>query len=247
MSEERDYEQEAQTDGWRPQEEWQGDPEKWVDAKTFVERGEKISGILKSKLDRVEQRLAKAEQANQKFGEYHKKTIEKERQAAEARVHQLESMLAKAIDEGDGQTFTKLNREINDLKTNIPDAPNMEPQMDALTEEWLANNRWYVEDQQLGIFADGAADRVRAQGFSGKAYYDELTRLTKEAFPEKFGNPNRQKENAVDSGEPASTGKTRTYKNLPKEAKEMCDEFVAQGFMTKEDYVAQYEFDDEVA
>ena len=83
MTEERDYEHDAQQEGWRPKEEWQGNPEQWVDAKTFVERGEKIAGILKKKVDSLEQRLSAAEVANRKFGEYHKKTIQKERESAE--------------------------------------------------------------------------------------------------------------------------------------------------------------------
>jgi hypothetical protein len=120
--------------------------------------------------------------------------------------------------------------------------------MDDLTEQWLADNRWYVEDDKLGTFADGAAEKVRAQGFSGKAYYDELTRIVKATFPEKFENPNRQRENAVGGGEPtSSSGNKKTYKNLPKEAKDACDMFVEQGIMTREAYVESYEFDEEVA
>ena len=42
------YEGEAREMGWRPKEEWQGEPEKWRDAKEFVERGE-----LYGKIDTV--------------------------------------------------------------------------------------------------------------------------------------------------------------------------------------------------
>ena len=34
------YDKQAREMGWRPKEEWEGEPEKWRDAKEFVERGE---------------------------------------------------------------------------------------------------------------------------------------------------------------------------------------------------------------
>jgi hypothetical protein len=242
MTEERNYEQEARQEGWRPQEEWSGDPEKWVDEKTFVERGEKISGILKSKLERVEQRLEKAERANAKFGEYHKQTIEKERKGAEARIHQLESLLAEAVDNGDGQTFTKLNREIDNLKSNMPAPPVPEVSFDPIEGEWLQKNPWYGKDPQLTAMADGVTGMVEAEGYNGKARLDEIQRRVEAAFPEKFKNPNKGKEDVVGSGSPVEDApiKKASYKNMDKEAKDACDDFVSQGFMTQDEYVEQY-------
>ncbi|RLC55297.1 MAG: hypothetical protein DRI30_07825, partial [Chloroflexi bacterium] len=71
MSEERDYEAEAVEQGWNA--DFDG-PNK-TDAKTFVERGEQIAGILKSKNKKLEDRLHKLEAANVQFGEYHKQTL----------------------------------------------------------------------------------------------------------------------------------------------------------------------------
>ncbi len=245
MSEERNYEQEARQEGWRPQEEWKGDPEKWVDAETFVERGEKISGILKKKVETLEQRLERAEKANQKFGEYHKKTIEKERKNAEQQIQSLEKQLEQAVSEGDGQAFTRINNQINDLKQNVP--THDDDGFTDLAQGWLSENQWYNNNQKLAIFADGVADRLRAQGFSGKAYFDELSRIVRDSFPEEFENPNRKREANVDSGEPASDppAKKKSYKNLPADAKSACDEFVAQGFMTREEYIEAYDWEDE--
>ena len=245
--EDRNFEQEARQEGWRPQEEWNGDPEKWVDAQTFVERGEKISGILKKKVETLEQRLDRAEKANQKFGEYHKKTIQKERQQAEQKINTLQDQLAQAISEGDGQAFTRISNEINDLKQNVPQNDQMDDGFSDLAQSWLADNQWYNNDPVLSTFADGAADRLRAQGFGGKAYFDELTRMVKETFPDKFENPNRKREPNVDSGAPADEppAAKKSYKNLPADAKKACDEFVAQGFMTREEYIEAYDWEDE--
>ena len=39
------YESEAREQGWKPKEEYEGDPEKWRPAKEFVERGELFGKI----------------------------------------------------------------------------------------------------------------------------------------------------------------------------------------------------------
>lgn len=245
MTEERDYEHDAQQEGWRPKEEWQGNPEQWVDAKTFVERGEKIAGILKKKVDSLEQRLSAAEVANRKFGEYHKKTIQKERETAEHQVEKMKEKLAEAIEQGDGQAFNMLNDRIHTMQNNMPE-PDFETTYDDVTEKWLSENEWYRTDPVLATFADGAADRIRSQGYAGQAYFNELTRMVKETFPEKFGNPNRNRASSVGEGSPDIDieVKPKTYEALPKEAKQACDNFVAQGFMTKEDYVNEYDWDE---
>ena len=59
--ENRNYEAEAKAQGWNP--DYEG--ENKVDAKLFVEKGEKIAGILKSKNTRLEDRIQILESSNQ--------------------------------------------------------------------------------------------------------------------------------------------------------------------------------------
>lgn len=243
---ERDFEQEASSEGWRPQEEWKGDPDKWVTAETFVERGEKIAGILKSKVDRLSGEVQHLKQSNAKFGEYHKKTIQKERDESEQKIHALELMLSEAVDNGDGKTFTKVNRELDNLKQNMP-AVEPEFSIDPIEAQWLTDNPWYNSDPQLRAMADGVSNAVDLEGFMGQARLDEISRRTKESFPDKFGNPNRKREANVGDGDPIADApvKEKSFKNLPKDAKDACNEFVSDGFMTQEEYVKQYYSEDE--
>jgi hypothetical protein len=46
------YESEARQQGWMPQEEFKGDPDRWTDAETFVRRADEVLPILK-KRDRI--------------------------------------------------------------------------------------------------------------------------------------------------------------------------------------------------
>ncbi len=49
-SKEPNYEALASEMGWTPEEKFRGDPTKWVDAKTFYEKGQYVLPIVKSQL-----------------------------------------------------------------------------------------------------------------------------------------------------------------------------------------------------
>ena len=239
MSEERDYEAEAVEQGWNA--DFDG-PNK-TDAKTFVERGEQIAGILKSKNKKLEDRLHKLEAANVQFGEYHKQTLETQKKKTAEQVEALEEQLAQAITDGDGQAYNLHRKQIDNLKAEpVTTDQNAYAQM---AQDWVSENKWYNENPKLATFADGLSERVAGSGFSGQAYFSELTRQVKEAFPEDFANPKKTAANAVEPGGQVSTGnsKAKTYDNLPDDAKIACNDFVTTGFMTQEDYVKQYEWE----
>jgi hypothetical protein len=248
MAEDRDYEQEAREQGWKPKEEFTGPEDKWTDAQTFVEKGDKIAGILKSRLDRQEQEIRQLQNDNKQFGEYQKSLRDKDRARSAERIAELESQLAQAVNDGDGQQFTKLNREMQQVRDDMQvPVPTNGQDIDPLGQAWLLNNDWYNTNSKLQIYADGLAEQIINQGYTGPAYYTELSRRVKEGFPEEFQNKRQAQTNTVETGGTLETvdTSTHTYENLPPDAKAACDRFVESGLTTKEDYVATYEWEDE--
>lgn len=57
-----DIESQARQMGWKPQEEFKGDPDKWVDAETYVERGEHVLPLLQANNRRLQQDLLTRDQ-----------------------------------------------------------------------------------------------------------------------------------------------------------------------------------------
>ena len=239
----RDFDAEARQEGWVPQDEWNGPSEKWVDSKTFVDRGEKIAGILKSKVTKMEEEIARLNEANKQFGAYHKTQLQKEHEKNQKLIAELEAARKQAVSEGDGEAFERAERGLTDLRKN--EVPQDVRQQNALAEQWVAENPWYNNSPKLGPYADGIAERVAAEGYSGKAYFNELTRRVKEAFPEEFTNTRRSQAGSVESGgeKVSSNSKSKTYDNLPAEATAACERFTKAGFMSKADFVAQYEWE----
>lgn len=247
---ERNFEAEAKAEGWVPQEQFKGDSSKWVDAETFVKRGEEILPIVNAKnrkltetVEELRKTVDDLKLGNSQFREFHEKTVAKERQERDAAIAQLEAVRKKAVTDGDGETFDRAEKRIQELR-----AQPVKAELSPAQRAWLAENPWYQSDKKLRALADAMSDDLAAERpdlVGRKEFLDELTKRVKEEMPHKFENPNRQRsvvENTPPSG--SGNGKAKTYESLPADAKAACDRFVRTipGY-TKEKYVAEYAWD----
>lgn len=246
MSEQaRDYEAEARKEGWVPQEDWKGPEDAWKPAEQFVKDGENINGILRKKVDRLETRVEELLQTNEKFKDFSKRALDKEKKENDRLIKELEVVRKQAVTDGDGDAFARADEQLQELRSQNYDQPDTSG-LDPAAQRWLEQNPWYQTDDRLGAYADGIADRLRARGFTGAAYWDELTRQVKETFPDHFGNPNRRRANGVEGGgeRDSKDSKAKTWENLPEEAKRAYTQFKRDipGFK-KEDFLAQYDWE----
>lgn len=246
----RDFEAEAKADGWVPQTEWKGDPNKWIPADEFVKRGETILPIVQAKyrktLDEVGELKRKFDEQQGVFGEFQKfqeQALAKANKERENAIAELEALRAKAITDGDGQTFTQTDKKLQELRAEATTPPKKDPPKESPeVTAWKAENKWYLSDMELTAVADGLADVVSREnpGLKGKAFLDKLTERVKSVVPHKFENPRRQ-EQLTGEGSRKGSGKSKGYDDLPADARKACDQFVRTipGF-TKEQYLSQY-------
>ena len=132
------------------------------------------------------------------------------------------------------------------MDASPPPQPNGADQPNPLFDAWLINNDWYNDDPMLKAIADGVEGQIASDGYSGPAYYSEVTRRVKEMSPDSFGNKRQSGSTSVEAGgelEVKPDSSARIYDNLPPEAKAMCDKFVAGGVSTKESYCKSYDWD----
>ena len=126
-------------------------------------------------------------------------------------------------------------------------APDDRQAYDQMAQNWADKNKWYATNTKLSAFADGIADRIISQGYTGQAYFNELTREVKENFPEEFENPNRSKPGTVESGgdKGVTDSKAKTWGSLPAEDKAVANRFIKDipGF-TKEAFLETYEWEE---
>lgn len=244
-----DYESEAREQGWRPQEEWKGDPEKWKSAEQFVEDGKNILPIvnaknskLQGKVDDLAAQVAELRQTNQQFGEFSKKAMDRWKKETSDLRQELKARRKQAIDEGDGAAFENADQQLAELDRNDVPAQEIPPEAQA----FVSKNPWYGADEEMTAFADGIADRLAGSGYQGVAYFNELEARAKKAFPHKFKNEEKGKPSVVET-EGSQTKKDtskKSFDNLPPEAKAACRQFQKEidGF-TEDQYLEMYDWE----
>ena len=239
----------AKAMGWRPEEEFKGDPGKWKDAETFVSDGYQILPILRertktmaSKMDVTNQELAKTQGLLKTLTDHHKKTDER---AYERAMRDIKADQRKAVENQDIETYDKLDKALDDLEK--PLETKGDPNVDPGFITWKDENPWYNEKPSMAMFADSVAAYVEQQNpdLKGKPFFDRVTEEVKLRYPDEFKNPNRDRTDFVEGGTNdndtgGKKGKKKTYAEMDDQAKTACDELVRGEIMTKEQYVKEY-------
>jgi hypothetical protein len=243
-----DIEARAREMGWRPLDEFRGKPDNWVDAETYVERGESFLPIVKAQKAELEKEVAKlrgqvgeltesfrgSQEAIKALEEFYSE--ETKRQVEKAR-RDLRAQIKRARDEGDVDAeldaqdeLTKLdaaerkaagNAEPNDPRANKRADP---PPLDPAYLAWQAENDWFLKDVKKNRRANIIAIEVKEDNptLTGKAFFDAVDkRLVEEGIKE-----GRAATSKVEGGSESRGGgsvKVAGYADLPAEARAACD------------------------
>lgn len=251
MADERDFEAEAKAEGWVPQDQYKGDPARFISAEDFVKRGETITPILNARLKKerekvtdLERRFQEREGVFAEFQTFQEKALKKANEERAEAIAELEAARTKAVTDGDGQAFTQADAKLQKLREEEP-PPKKEEQRDSpAVTAWKTENPWYGTDMELTDIADGLSNSVGREnpGLKGKAFLDKLTERVKAVVPKKFENP-RRGEKLVEDGNRKRSEKDKGYDDLPDDARKACEKFVKTipGF-TKEKYLSTYDW-----
>lgn len=237
-------EQKARDLGWVPLEEFRSGPDKWVDAETFVRRGEEMMPILRQNNRRLEGDLAKLRAENQQLARmmaagqesivelqaFHEENL-KARLAEQKRS--LAGALADAREAGDTHAEVEIQSQIAELtrqdapkpKTIVPQTPQQAPAIDSAFQEWMNDNPWYTQDARKMAKANGIAQILRADpandSLQGRAFFDRVT--------QEMNGQSAPQHSKVGGGRPSGEGGgggggggAKGYDALPPDARAAC-------------------------
>lgn len=239
------YEDLARAEGWRPKEQFRGDPDEWVDAETFVRRGREINPILRrnnerlqSEINRLGGQLKEATDAVKNLQEYNAKL---EQKAYERAIKKIKEERRAAIASGDHATAAELEDELDELREQKPEpAPppkKEEPaaqQQDPILVAWMSENKsWFNDDpdnEEMVIYANTVGQMLRRrdpqmQKWKGQSFLDEIRARVVKQFPDRFGRRAGGSAMVEGSGGPASgegaggKGGSKSLASLPAEAR----------------------------
>lgn len=238
-----DTEQLATELGWAPKDDWRGDPDKWVDAKSFLRGTVDAHKALKVTVRNQDEKLANIGKTMERMAKVQTRV---EQTAYERAVSDLKAQRRQAIEESDADTVEAIDEQIAGLaKPDTEPAEKTADGADPDFDDWHAENPWYGPDgdPRLTLAAEEAA-KVIGRKYKGRELYDRVTKQMKQDFPEKFGNAARKQPNRVEgagNGTMRRGSGEKTFNDLPAEAKAACDQFVKDGtFKTRADYVKEY-------
>lgn len=233
----RDFEAEARQAGWVPEAEFKGErkPAVFVDAETFVKRGEELIPFIRKENKELKQQLdeTKADFAKrlERMEKVSAKTFEAQQRAHEAEINRIKSEMLSAVEAGDKAEYTRLDKAKDALEKAAPKAEEPEkvdPNANLADRQakWRSENDWFDSDFELQDWA------IRYSDFHGRknpqlSFEENMAAVAAEArkkFPEKFGGRKPGNgQSAVDSGGDFAAaiggGKADPLAKLPAEAR----------------------------
>lgn len=227
--------------GWRPLEEYEGDPEKWVSAQSFVDRKP-----LFDKIDSQNKRVKALEKSLQdhnatlkELAEHHKKVAETSYKKAMA---DLKAERRAAVRAGDHELVEAIEDQIDNLKPEeVPEIKTPEPQpYTQEINEWMSENSWYNSNKEMQHVADGFGKAAQARGLSTPEILAEMKTRIKEAYPDFFRNPNKDKAPPSKTKDHTATAHKAAAYRPSAQQQRFAKTFVEQGvFKTVDDYYKQ--------
>ena len=227
------FEQEQWDKGWRPETEFEGDPDNWKTAKEYAMYGDFQDQLHSMKND-----------FRRKEGEFDTRisnlNLLHEKQQ-ESTISALKSQQRQAVDDADTERYDQLQAEI-DAQDNIQAAqPVIEK--DPLIVEWENNNAWINDPndertQQANAFLTIAASKQGATIQSSLKYVDEqIAKLHPDEMPT---NPRRDASTMTEkSTRPASRTRKRdlTMNDLTRDEANQWQQFGNSMFKSEKEFL----------
>jgi len=224
--------------GWAPKDQWRGDPEKWIDADAFVERGEQLLPFVRADNRRLKEQLTSQARELSSLKDQITALTEFNADMAKERLKAKRTEIAQGIkdarENNDVEAELELKDELDELNDKLKTTPTAKkapateepnPAQSPEFQDWMRGNPWFNQDQRRTDYAMAVAARLRNSGKFGKDLLDEVSREVAEVFGQ---NPRRavgsKVEGHVQSGTPAGgEPRGKGYGDLPEDARAICD------------------------
>ena len=236
-------EQKAIEMGWRPQEEFDGDPDDFIDAKEFVRRAP-----LFEKIEHQSKELKAVRKSLEALKDHYSNVNEA---AFDRAMKQLKEQQKQALVESDPDKFYEIEQARENLqkekeafvktqqgleiKEEVPIHPTL--------QAWYIRNPWYQNKPHMRVYADQVA-----QSYAGRMDPEKVLQKIEEAvreeFPNQFRNRNKDAPGAVEDGSSRRGGASKSdnslagiEKGLTEDERRVMNRLVRDGHVTKEKYL----------
>ena len=233
--------------GWRPQEQFQGDPGKYKDPATFIRDLGKVNKSNERGKRTLERQLATATaKLDRMVNIVEKQTTD----TITAKRNEVEVARLAAVEEGDTAKFNELDKQLIELdqqqQTLAPAKDAEGKPLHPAYVQWKQENSWYGQHGRDNAILTALADEVSDEMAAYNAPIPEVLEAIDAAIAEyQAGNGNnnepvRKKINDVEGGDGGALSRHSnaiTYASLDDMSKRLCDSTVASGLITRDGYL----------
>lgn len=257
-TEEPSLEEIAMSKGWRPLEEWDGDPDQHIGAKEFLDREPFFERIKSqsSEIKRTKKELAELKETIKELSEHHQRVRETEYQRA---MEDLKARRREAFESGDYERLETVEGKMKELEEIQQEEANLRAQRNSQgqnsdhgdlpveVQEWMEENTWYDEDPVRRAVLEACLQQVIDNNpnitKTPRKALEEATKLAKREVPGRFGLERVRGSAVVEPGEGSSRARSGRSKysarHLTDEQKAVGKRFIATGAIKNLDEYAQ--------
>jgi len=213
--------------GWKPQDQWKGDPDKWKPSDEFMRRTVDVNRNLSGKLRGLEEQVTHMARTSATIAE----------QAVRAEREKVLAEKQEAFDIGDAEAFNRADKKLETL--NVPIVPQVAPE----AQDFAARNKWFNEDDEATRWAINRAGELGAQGLGPARQLAIVEREAKAMFPELFPAPVTPAK-GPDLNRPGPRGGApqikKGFSSLPADVQKAALEYEGRKVCSREEYAKIY-------
>ncbi len=221
----------ARDRGWRPKEEYNGNPDDWRDAATFVSWGLDRNRDLSRDVKHLRETTERMSRTTADLMQQAVDRARAEERSKWEKTHQ------RAVEEGDLTTATEAVTKIAELAQPAPKPP----EQDGTVQSFIAENSWFTNDPAAKAVAVAVSD-----AHAHLPIADQLAKA-REAVLKRFPEyaPPAPKPPASVAAPTArampSAGRKKGFGDLPADAQSVARQLVSRGLIaTVDGYAEQY-------
>lgn len=232
-----DYDALARQMGWRPEGEYKGPKEHFVDSKTFYERGLTVLPIVQAENRALRQEVERIQKDAQKALQIAEQSREREVAQLKVELEVARSARKDAVANSDGENFEAADARVKELEdavsksTKSPAATT--PQEDPRWTEWFNSpeQAWLRGDEEAQAMAQGLVTLPKYKPYynKGEELWDIVARDVKKKVTALRAAERVDLERPGPQGAGKGNGEVRaqagqkSYANLTSEFKNQCD------------------------
>ena len=195
----------AKKKGWKPLEEFEGDPADWVDAKEFLgreplfEANRDLKRQLKQQQTRFEQDMKViSSQFSQMNEQAHKRALMELQEQRDLAIIEKDIGAVRELDTKIDETKQAHVKAVQSTQTQTQTAGETEYMRD-----WRSENKWFDDDPTLQdeAVSIGVGYMMKNQGTSQEKMLEYVTDRIKKIYPEKFQTKSRKGKEPVENSE----------------------------------------------